>query len=183
MHADRCVCALIVPLATATRVVVVMHRREWAKTTATAHLAALALPQCEIRVRGEQGEPVQTADLLDPARRSLLLFPSEDAATLTPAFVAADPRPVTLIVPDGSWGQAAKVHKREPALAAVPRVVLPPGPPSRYRLRHEPREGGLATFEAIARALGVLEGPAAQQRLEALLLAMVEGTLATRGTL
>jgi hypothetical protein len=40
--------------------------------------------------------------------------------------------------------------------------------------------GGLATLEAIARALGVLESSAVQQQLEALFERMVAATLSTR---
>jgi DTW domain-containing protein YfiP len=75
--------------------------------------------------------------------------------------------------------------RRIPALACLPRLALPPGPPSAYRLRVEPHPEGLATFEAIARALGILEGPEDGPRIQAALerpfLAMVAGTLRTRG--
>jgi tRNA pseudouridine65 synthase len=66
------------------------------------------------------------------------------------------------------------------SLVQAERVALVAGEPSRYHLRNEPREGGLATFEAIARALGVLESHAVRQQLEALFARMVERTLLTR---
>ncbi|MCC6998050.1 MAG: DTW domain-containing protein, partial [Deltaproteobacteria bacterium] len=59
--------------------------------------------------------------------------------------------------------------------------TLPLGAPSAYRLRREPKVGGLATFEAIARALGILESPAVEATLTALLERMVTATLRTRG--
>ncbi len=186
MHVDRCVCDAVPTLPTRSRVVVVMHKREWPKTTATSHLAALALPALEIRLRGVPGAPLDTRGLDDPERRTWLLFPSDDAALLTPALVAADPRPVTLVVPDGSWRQASKVAKREPGLRDLPRVRLPDLGPSRYRLRAEPRADGLATFEAISRALGILEGPKdgprVRRALDALFDLMVRRTLESRGT-
>jgi DTW domain-containing protein YfiP len=164
-----------------TRVVVVMHHREWHKTTATAPLMALAVPSCEIRLRGEDGVALDTAGLDDPGRRTLVLFPSDDAEVLTSELISRDPRPVTLIVPDGNWGQASRSVRREGALRDLPRVVLPDLGPSRYGLRTEPREGGLATYEAIARALGILEGPEVQSALEGLFDAMVAATLSGRG--
>jgi len=181
MHVQRCICDLIPSLSIETRVVVVMHKREWAKTTATAHLAALAIPGCEIRLRGRPEEPLAIDDLLAGDRRPLLLFPSEDATPLSRTLVAADPRPITLVVPDGSWRQSAKATRREPALRALPVVSLPEEAPSRYRLRREPRRAGLATFEAISRALGILEGPEVRRRLDAFFEAMVARTLASRG--
>jgi DTW domain-containing protein len=181
MHPDLCVCDLVPVLPTATRLIVVMHRREWTKTTATAHLLAMALPSGELRVRGHRDAPLEPEGLVDPERRTLLLFPSDDSVELSPALMAADPRPVTLVVPDGSWRQASKMPRREPLLRDLPRVRLPDGQVTRYRLRSEPRSGGLATFEAVARALGVLEGPEVAARLGALFDVMVERTLSSRG--
>jgi len=179
MHAALCLCDRIEPIDTATRVVVVMHRRERAKTTSTANLAALALPRCEIRVRGHEGAPVAWDDVLTPHARPILLFPSDDVPELTADVALAGP--ITLIVPDGSWRQARKVHRREPALADVPRYRLPADGATRYRLRREPVSGGLATLEAISRALGILEGPDVRARLDDLFETMVTRTLRTRG--
>ena len=53
--------------------------------------------------------------------------------------------------------------------------------PTQYQLRNEPKTGGLGTFEAMARALRIIEGEAPYQALNTLFLTMVERTLATRG--
>jgi DTW domain-containing protein YfiP len=87
-----------------------------------------------------------------------------------------------LVVPDGSWRQARKAVGREPGLQGLRRVKLPAGgPPSEYRLRVEPNEHSVCTFEAIARALGVLEGRETQDQLEALFRVSVGRTLWSRG--
>ncbi len=65
---------------------------------------------------------------------------------------------MTLLVPDGTWSQARRIAQREPDARGAELVRLPPGPPTRYGLRRNPREGTVSTFEAVARALGVLEG-------------------------
>ena len=183
MHDDLCVCDRIPHITIDTRIVVLMHHREWAKTTATAVLAAAAIDSCEIRLRGHPKIPLDLTDIVQPERRPLLLYPAEHAIELTGAFVAADPRPITLVVPDGSWRQASKVRTREPALAQVPCVRLPAGAPTRFRLRSEPKPDGVATCEAIARALGIIEGPQVQQQLEEVFDVLVERTLESRGTL
>ena len=180
MHAQHCVCPDIQTLDLRTRVTVLMHRRERSKTTSTAHLASLALSNFQIYMRGNQFEPVPTEVLLDTQWRPLLLFPSDDARQLDATLLAEDTRPIQLIVPDGSWRQAFKVTTRMPELDSVERIVLPPGPPSKYRLRREPKEDGLATYEAIARALGIIEGTRVQHTLERPFDAMVERTLLTR---
>ncbi len=180
MHLDRCICADAPRLALATRIVLVMHRREVAKPTATGPLALRTLSNSELRVHGHRDQPVDLRDLHTRARRILVLYPADDAQPLSRALVQADDRPITLIVPDGSWRQASKALRRIPGLEEAERVTLPPGPPTRYRLRREPKDGGLATFEAIARVLGILESPAVQETLEVFFERMVEATLATR---
>lgn len=88
---------------------------------------------------------------------------------------------MTLIVPDGNWGQARRMPKRIAGLSELPAITLPDGEPSRYQLRHEPVQGGLATYEAISRALGIIEGPSVRQALDKPFDAMVARTLSTRG--
>jgi len=182
MHHLFCICDQVPELPPlTTRVEVLMHKREWSKTTATAHLARLVLgdAHCRIHQRGHQDRPVVAEHVLDPARRPLLLFPATGARVLNADLVAEDPRPIALVVPDGSWRQAAKVPKRVEWLKDVQRVVLP-DLQTRYRLREENRAGGLATYEAIAYALGAIEGDAVGAAMLRLFDAMVEGTLATR---
>src|SRR5205814_2321416 len=118
---------------------------------------------------------------LEAGRNSLLLYPSSHALELNAEFVATLTRPVNLIVPDGSWSQTRKIVRREAALAGIPQVKLPKGPPSAYRLRLQPQDEWLCTLEAIARSLGMLENHDAQQQLEAMLRVMVERTLWSRG--
>jgi DTW domain-containing protein YfiP len=180
MHVRHCLCSDIEVLSLNTRIAVLMHRRERSKTTATAHLASLALTNFKLYLRGDKDAPVPVSELLDKSWRPLLLFPAEGARTLDTELAAEDPRPILLIVPDGSWRQASKVTTRMPELEHVERVILPPGTPTRYKLRREPKEEGLATYEAIARSLGIIEGPDIQTILEKPFHKMVERTLLTR---
>jgi tRNA pseudouridine65 synthase len=181
MHEARCMCELIPRLETRTKVVVVMHCREWEKTTATAPLALAALPNSELHIHGARDSRADLSHLSREDRRLLLLYPSEGASPLTSELVSQDPRPVTLIVPDGNWRQAARAARRLPGLAEVERVFLPEGRPTAWGLRQEPKPGGLATIEAIARALGVLESREIEEQLERLLAENVYRTHLTRG--
>jgi DTW domain-containing protein YfiP len=187
MHSSLCVCALIPTLETRTRLVLVIHRAEDRKPTNTGRLAACAMPNSEIIVRGRAEEPADSI-VLRPGTRPLFLFPHEDAVPL--ASFASDPsapdddRPFTLIVPDGNWRQASKVRNRVPGMRDVPCISLPVGEPSIYRLRSEAHPFGLATIEAIGRCLRVLEGdagPAVERALLHVFRAMVERTLWSRG--
>lgn len=114
-----------------TRVVVLRHRREAYRTSNTGRWVTLALAGSELRRVGGPGVKIDPRTLVDPTRRQLLLFPSPDSRPLAPD--PGDPRPVTLYVPDTTWALAKRLVKREPALADLPRVHVPPGPPSAYR--------------------------------------------------
>lgn len=183
MRRVLCICSLIPSIPLETKILILMHHRELKTTTNTGRLAALALPNSEIRIRGKTTAPLDLSDLQTSGQKILLLYPSEDAHELTPEFVATLERPITLVVPDGNWRQAAKVGQREPALATATRVKLAPGPLSEYRLRAEPKAEGLATLEAIARALGVLESIRVRTQIETFFRIMVERTLWSRGLL
>jgi DTW domain-containing protein YfiP len=161
--------------------VLVMHRREWHKPTATGPLALTALANSELHIQGEREHPLDFSDLAGNGRRTLLLYPGEEAPLLDRSFLERDPRPVNLVVPDGTWGQAARMGRRLPGLEHAEMVRLPAGAKSAWGIRREHHPEGLATFEAIARALGIIESPVVRERLEELFTLMVARTLEGRG--
>jgi DTW domain-containing protein YfiP len=176
-----------------TSLTLLIHRHEGKTTTNTGLLACEVLPDSRVLWRGVQsfeGKPswFERDQVYSPQSTPLFLFPSAEATVMDFSWRALRRREnpherFTLIVPDGSWGQASKVGKREPALEGVMRVVLPPGPESEYHLRREPHRHFVSTFEAIARAMGVLEGPMVQEKLEALFRKFVGRQLWSRGDL
>ncbi len=72
---------------------------------------------------------------------------------------AADLAPVSLVVIDGTWRQAAGILREHPALLELRRMSLPATRGSAYRLRKSPRADGLSTVEAVVAALDVLDAP------------------------
>jgi DTW domain-containing protein YfiP len=166
MLADLCVCGLVPRRALGTRLVLLMHHVEAFRQSNTGRLARAVLDNMEIRLRGRPDFPLQLDDLLTGERRPLLLFPGAGARLLETALIEEDSRPVTLLVPDGTWNLARKIPLRQRELDGVERVCLPLEEPSTYRLRHSPHAHQLSTLEAIARALGVLEGPELRADLE-----------------
>ena len=175
LHVASCVCAELPRLQVATRVVLVMHHVELRRSSNTGRIAARVLG-AEVRVRGLPGATPEPP----PEGRRLVLFPGEGARVLTREDAAAGP--VTLVVPDGNWKQASRAVQRDEAAAGAEIVTLPPGPPSRYRLRRRPNDVALCTCEAIARALAILEGPAIEPEMMRALDLFVERTLALRGS-
>lgn len=180
-----CLCAEVPALSTSTSLLLLLHRDEERKPTNTGQLAARCLKNSRVVVTGDLQRPLP-APLVHEDHRVLLLFPADDAVDLRTVVDDGDQRPRTLVVPDGTWRQASKARQRIEGLQHATCVTLPPGPPTSYQLRAEPKDGGLATLEAIARAFAVLEGERGAN-VEAALLRVfrlqVQRTLWMRGAL
>jgi DTW domain-containing protein YfiP len=112
-----------------------------------------------------------------------LFYPSGDASELDQKLVAEERTPIQLIVPDGTWRQAGKVHTRHHELKDVPRVKIGAPNLSTFQLRAQHKPEGMATLQAIAHALGVIEGDQIRARLMKLYHLKVERTLIARGLL
>jgi DTW domain-containing protein YfiP len=181
MSVPLCICAAIPRLVTRTAVLVLIHHREVKMPTNTGRLAHQCLVNSRLVLRGVKDDPAALGADASFAGTPLLLHPTEDAIELDEGFQAKIPPPYTLIVPDGSWRQASKMGSREPSLKGLLRVKLKTSAPSRYQLRKETKPGGLATIEAVGRALGFLESPEVASALETIFALMVERTLRSRG--
>lgn len=182
---EFCFCARLETVDTESSVDIVMHHRERLRSSNTANLALLSLPKARVHVRGGLDHVFEGESVLREGFTPLYLFPLERALPLTEDYVRElkqrDPRPLQLILPDGSWGQARKVLEREKAFWNIPVVCLRGLPPSRYRLRTGPSRDGMATFEALAHALSVIEGRDRMAGLFRNFEVMVEQNLKMRG--
>ena len=94
-----------------------------------------------------------------------------------------EPDKAVLVVPDGTWRWSRRLWRHEAVLRKLRRVMLPPGPPSIYRLRRERESAHLCTYEAVARALGLLEGQELETAMMAPFPEVVERTMKARGRL
>ena len=148
-----CICDAIPRIELSTKICLVVHARELRRTTNTGRLALRALVNSEMRVRGQTRETLDLRDLLTPQYRTFLFYPSDDAVELVKELVAQDPKPIQLIVPDGTWRQASKVHYRHHELKDVKRVMISTPNVSKFHLRAQHKREGMATLQAIACAL------------------------------
>ena len=164
-----------------TRICLVIHHRELTRSSNTGLLALRALVNSEMRIRGEVRETLDLKDLLVPQYRTFLFYPSEDAVELDKDLVGQQPTPIQLIVPDGTWRQARKLHSRHPELKDVQRVKISTPNHSAFRLRAQSRPEGMATLQAIAHGLGIIEGDLVRVQLMKLYDAKIERTLIGRG--
>jgi len=175
----HCLCALIPQLDSRTRILLLQHPSEASHALNTARLAALGLTNAELLV-GELFADLP-ALLERPGHQACLLFPGEAALPLTDFASRGNAQPLLLVVPDGTWRKARKLLHLNPLLATLPRIALPAGLRSRYRLRKAPMPGALSTLEAVVFALNSLEAP---DNFDALLTpfeALIDGQIAAMG--
>src|SRR6185503_18586064 len=189
MHRTLCICALLPRLETRTRVVFVVHQLEANKPTNTGLLAARCLRNSAVVYRGrapgdgdEFGQPrdlapAAAATLDDaPGVQRLLLYPHASATPLVEWRGRSET--IELLVPDGTWRQAARTRAR--LAPAIPCVSLPASS-DRRRMSAATAPGRLATLEAVAHALGILESPVVESALLRVYRIMTERTLWTNG--
>lgn len=182
MLADYCVCELLPRLENRLEVVLVMQWKESGRSSNTGRLVTRVLDRSRVMLRGRKGHPFDGSGLRPAGTEGLLLYPGEDAEELAPGMLD-DPGRALLVVPDGSWRWSQRLWRHEPALAGLRRVRLPAGPPSIYRLRREPTGGHLCTYEAVARALGLLEAEELGRAMMRPFAEVVRRTLKARGRL
>jgi DTW domain-containing protein YfiP len=181
LHKDLCLCELIPRLDLKTKMTLVVHYKELKRTTNTGTLALKALVNSEVRIRGKGREGLDLTDLLIPQYRTLLFFPSEDAVELNSELIADSSFPIQLIVPDGNWRQASKVHYRHHELKDIPRVMISTPNLETFHMRAETTDHGMATLQAIALAMGVIEGHEVETALMNLYKIKLDRTLKGRG--
>jgi DTW domain-containing protein len=182
LHQSLCICDLIPTLHLKTKIALIIHRREMKRTTNTGLLALKALVNSEMRVRGEGTEKLDLSDLLSDQYHTLLLYPASNAVNLDREFLERIDRPIQLIVPDGNWRQAGKVNLRHEELKDITRVSIATPNTSSHFMRLESKQNGMATLQAIAFALGVIEGEDVMSQLMELYNVKLKRTLASRGT-
>ena len=181
VSAAACLCDMVPRIELRTKVCLVIHHRELSRSSNTGLLAIRALLNSEVRVRGEQREALDLKDLLTAQYRSFLFYPSADAVELNEAMVMQDSRPIQLLVPDGTWRQARKINSRHPELRDLPTVKISTPNNSTYQLRVQSKPERMATLQAIAEGLGIIEGDAVRSKLMKLYHAKIERTLKARG--
>jgi DTW domain-containing protein YfiP len=182
LHQWLCVCGFAPRVATRAALLLVVHVHELGRTSNTARLLTLAVRDAVLVGHGGREAPVDLASHVPAGATPVVLFPGRGARPLTPELVAALPSPLALVVPDGNWRQAARMVKRLPLLDGAAKVALPARHSTGRPLRRN-RPGRMSTYEAVAQALGVLEGEAVAGPLLDFYRRATDRTLFIRGKL
>lgn len=175
---SHCLCAHIAVVPNRTKVLVLQHPDEQKHPLNTARLAVLGLQQAELLV-GEHFP--QLEEHLSAVDSAFLLFPAQADSAVQPLAPIENELSSLLIVPDGTWRNARKIIRSNPILSTLPHLSLPSGDPSLYRVRKATEPAAVATIEAIARTLTVLEPEHDFQPLLAPFTVLVEQQIQAMG--
>jgi DTW domain-containing protein YfiP len=124
------------------------HSKEFAKRSNTGRLVLEVLGNRAEQIRWDRMHPPQNlVKEIDEGGVALIYPGSTDDrdADLT------DIQRVILI--DGTWHEARKIHQRSPYLRNIPRISLNLPEKSRYNLRKNQKESGLCTAECVIEIL------------------------------
>ncbi|HOX43857.1 MAG TPA: tRNA-uridine aminocarboxypropyltransferase [Myxococcota bacterium] len=147
---EKCVCATVPRVENRTALIVLQHKTERRHPLGSVRLLRLGLARARVEIAFQESVP----PLALPAGAALL-YPAPGARDL--ASLGPDERPAALVVLDGTWSQAKRMFRESPWLQALPRFLVTPRAPGRYRIRTEPSPRHVSTLEAVVLALLQLE--------------------------
>jgi DTW domain-containing protein len=148
-----CWCSSIIPIETRTKIVVLMHPKEYKREkAATGRFAHLCLKNSEIHmgINFDEHKPVQKL-INNPAFFPVLLYPCKGALNLSdkgfsPGFCAE--RQLLVFMLDATWGLAKRMFNRSHTLQKLPRLMFVPEQKSRFLIKKQPHAWCLSTIEA-----------------------------------
>ncbi|XP_059487139.1 tRNA-uridine aminocarboxypropyltransferase 2 [Neocloeon triangulifer] len=149
-------------IQTRSRVVILQHPAEEKRCLRTVPMLELALSPGQCNVYKGKKFPLSKHNGLEEllrASNTLVLYPSKDSVPIEDIPKVDDnSEPYNLVVIDGTWAQAKSMYHNSPLLHNCIQIKLPMKGESEYIIRTQPNEGCLSTVEAVAEALGILEG-------------------------
>jgi len=144
------------------------HFKEFEKRSNTGRLVVDALGDGAEQVRWDRlNQPARLVEEIE-AGGVALVYPGpvdEAAGDLTGI------RQVVLI--DGTWHEARKIHQRSPYLQKIRRICLKPAGKSVYNLRKNQKVSGLCTAECVIEILRCIGQAEDAEQLESQFLAFI----------
>jgi len=158
------------------KITLLTHFKEFDKRSNTGRLVVDVLGSAAEQVRWDRMNPPAT--LLEEIEGGgvALIYPGsmdETGDDLT------DIHQVILI--DGTWHEARKIHQRSPYLQKIRRICLQTGEKSVYNLRKNQKESGLCTAECVIEVLRLSGNVAEAERLRERFLAFIRPPGVMRG--
>jgi DTW domain-containing protein YfiP len=159
-----CLCRFIEPVKHETKILVLQHPSEVNNKKNTIRVLSLLTDNIQIFVGESEEDFIQVKSLLNQANTNyFLLYPSEQAKTWDEYYAQNSSKndkttaDNVLIVLDGTWRKAKKIHLCNQWLENIPNLTLNSTRKTNYGIRKSTVELGLSSIEAIAFALEDME--------------------------
>ena len=179
INLEQCFCKHLTQIQTSTKTTIIFHLKEYFLTSNTGKISLEVLSNSDYFIRGNKEKSPLSLEVAKEYQ-GLYLFPSNGSVELTKELINSFEKPIHLFVPDATWSQAKKFHKREKLLSSIPHVHLANCPKSQYTLRKQNSDKGLCTIEAIAYAMGIIENIEVQEYLLKILKIMNDEVMKSR---
>ncbi|MFD2180151.1 tRNA-uridine aminocarboxypropyltransferase [Veronia pacifica] len=152
-----CICEKITPIGNNIPLLILQHPSEVNQAKGTARILSLSLEHSQLIVGEEFDQNTEFLDQLDNSDINWhLLYPSDNAKTITSLSSDQNVHNLGLVLLDGTWKKAFKMYQLSQRLQMLPALVLPDDLTGNYRIRKTAKTGGLSTVEAGYHALSLL---------------------------
>ena len=158
-----CYCHSIHEFQNSKKIIILKHPSEENHPLGTANMAKLTFDNIEIIVGEDFSKNLKLKELI--INTKCALFKPESSAQ---PYELTHSSFETLFFIDGTWKKANKIFFLNPFLQQLPLVTFQKDYKSIYRLRKEPKENYLSTFETIVKSFEISENRDLQHLLEPL---------------
>lgn len=163
-------------MAHGMKITLLTHFKEFEKRSNTGRVV--------MDVLGDAAEQVRW-DRMNPPVRLVEEIEAGGVALVYPGAVDENDGDLSgitqLIIIDGTWHEARKIHQRSPYLQKIRRISLETGEKSMYNLRKNQKESGLCTAECVIEVLRRSGNIAVAELLQERFLAFIRPPGAMRG--
>ena len=153
-----CMCRHIIPIATNTRFVILMHPKEFKKTkNGTGHFTNLSLKNCEIHVGIDFTEHSAINHIInDPSNICYTLYPHESSINLNKEPIGKEKRNTVIFLIDSTWPCSRAILTASPNIDALQKVSFSHTEVSKFIFKEQPKEYCLSTMESTLCVLRLL---------------------------
>ena len=155
-----CLCRRITPIEIKPRILILMHPKEYSKTTGTARIVHQSIRHSRIlRGYGQDfdSDPRILTLLSDPNARVMLLYPGADSLNLGSCTdeelqerIPRDGKQLYLLIVDGTWSTAKRMIRTSSVLSKLPKISFQVHQTSRFQFKKQPKDFCLSTVEAVS---------------------------------
>jgi len=171
--AVTCYCALIEPLDSVPRFVILRQPRETKHRLGTGRMAHLGLANSLWYEGVDFSRHPQVNQLIaDPVNASVLLYPGPGSVIISRLdsherrrLMDGRRNPLVFVL-DGTWKSVRKMLRLSENLRQLPKISFEPPVPSAYGFRREPRPECYSTIEAIHHLIELYNGDDADDAME-----------------